>query len=1524
MAIFEFGGGNNSGMGIKEYLETGKKQGRELGRDEVDQRIRLDGDLEICDQIINSRESEGELYDHITLSFKEKDMTPEMLRAISNDVKEFMFAGYGKDELYFYAEAHMPKTATEQKWNAAEKKYETVGRYPHIHFVIPKTNLVTGERASPLELLTAKYGSKDKTMDFTDALQETINKKYGLASPKDPENRRTEFVGNSDMLSRIKEDEFKGRNRESLTMIRDKMIAEKIESPEAFRKMLDGMGVVTVGHGKDGDYLQIMLPDKEQNVRLKDDQFKDAFLSKTMQQKFDYYTKKSAGQTPEQKTADAAMREAMLIKWADRAREIKYLSPSSKFYKVHYSQATDAQKVLMLDRLEAAHYAKLEKDHGYIRERPNDAAIERLRQDDLDQVQKDALDKYAGTARIEEFASPKLNATYLRTTEQLREAYSAGTQIIEAPGAVIEALTFSQSHFNEAALERYLLKHTADPEQYNAAMQAVLARPELVIHSDDARGVQFTSKAIIAIEQSLADRAVGMSAHRVNAVSDAVQQLVAGTRPFNAGQLDAFAVLCSDKQLAVVNGAAGTGKSFVLAAMREAYQAEGYTVYGAILQGKTAEDLERDSGIQSRTIYKMLDDLQKGVLKLDGKSVLVVDEAGMVGSRDLEKLMAYVQAAGARLRLVGDAKQLAAVEYGNAFVEVSKRTEVASLTEIMRQKTEWMREASEKFSRHDIDGLRDYAAHGRVRIEDTIKDAQIALVASWSEHRAMRPDQSRIVLVHTNAARIELNAMMRADLKTQGQLHDEIDVVTKRGTIRMATGEQVMFTRADRDLGVKNGTTGIVSKISAKGIISVKLENGKTVEFNAQQDPEKGTEIDYGWCVTVHKSQGMTVDKAFVLADARMTKENLGVAMTRHRNDVELFASAEQFPTFKDMVRELDKAGQKAFTAGREWTSTEPVEDSVIGQFVADMNAEKVIQNAAKRADYKEVIGNLEAKRVLDYVSKSHGIDPTQYEVITDKDGKQLISLGAGKAVDTATFLTKTMHLNYRTEAVPILRQCYAEQLAKAYSEPRRVPGQAIDQTIAREFSAHQVERTAQYKIDKEALDEAKRTTKAVIEKSNAPEADKAKAQAELKKATKAGKNALTAEHDKLIAAVYMDFLAVKAPESPKHLQELARVCVTPADKKRLALVTVQAQDIPCITHDFSHLTSAQITKGVSHVINTFDRGRPPAHIIARNAAARARSDDDVVHHQELAPVLEAEGSSGVHELSGGELDAKGEDARSVLPNSVHDGVGVIQAGQYPDLRRPGAGQTGSGGAAGRAETILHVGHPSAARDSAESSGNTVATTHGISTGNDSGSTGLNIRRGRPVRTGEPAGADREGERNGLSVTGTGQVTPPVGDVAIPLHPSNKSAQRAVDVDVDVPGDPHQVEPTVPAPAQPRPMAKKKRESAPVVAETPAADVHQVTPVPKPISAHDWLAAWSAETGKSIGTATPESGATAHTVVHVAPDGVVINKGRSGAVYPVPTGLVLHVGYKVVVDRNGELCLSRTPEQGAGKNAPSR
>lgn len=1324
--------------GIKEYLEEGKMNGRELTRRELDDRVILEGDLDICDRIINSRATDGKKYAHITLSFTEDELklNPDLLKQIVGDYKQFALGdgAYTPDELYFYAEAHMPRTKSEVKWNAEKKCHETVPRQIHVHIVMPTTNVLTGGRAAPFQRLDKRFGEKDRTQEFTDAFQEDTNAKYGLTSPHDPAHARDGFGGKADIISRIKSDNFadnKRRNHDKLKMFRNEMLDRGIESEAAFKVMVHELGyefAPKVAHGKDGDYLRVRPTGSTgQYIRLDDDQFRTAFLNKTMPQKLQAYGDKTAEAYEANKPAAAAERARLREAWGDRARAEKYISRGSRVHK-EYLAANQEDKKLLLAKLEAKHYGRADEFIGH-------AYFDKLLSDELN-FEMDAESR-AEQNRFDLYSNAKLNSSYLRTSEQLAAAEALGEAILAKPEAAIAALTFSQSSFNEAALQRYLLKNTANADQYDAAMRAVLANPELVVQTTD-KGLLFSSRLIVVIEKRLVERTERMAGNMrqsraeidsvltsekkhgrvatiVNDVLLGVRALAAATtisnlgsifglkpigelqpingilgipqrdidavanyvdakgRGMNEGQKAAFRLLCSDRQLGVVNGAAGTGKSFILAKMNDVYKAQGFNVYGACLQGKTAQDLQHDSKIETRTIAKMLKELEKGKLVFDKKTVLVIDEAGMVGSRDLEMLMGYVERAGARMRGVGDAFQLAAVEYGNAFTEISKRCEVAALTEIMRQETKWMKEASEKFSRHDISGLKDYADHGKVSIEDTTKDAQLSIVAKWAAHRADRPDETCIVLAHTNIERIELNHMMRAELKWHGELKNEIDVTTKHGVMQMAVGERVMFTAGDTKMGVKNGTTGTIVGIDKDGFISVKLDNeDKIAVFNKDgRGTPEGNEITHGYCVTVHKSQGVTVDNCLVLANSSMSLENLYVALTRHRKEVELVASAEDFATISEhlgigklvdhgqanyendpnekmsyfatmtdatgkehtlwgvdieraladsrmrigepilleclgmtevtvtrdvkdkdgavigtedfqthrntweaktptavevdstsatidvMLKKLNRAGVKEFTVRDEnatWQSTDRPSDSVVGQLLAEINAEKAIRDAAQSAKYQEIVENLDPKRVLDYVSKIYGAELEKYEIVQADNGTNLIQYEDQK-YNVSSFLTKHMHLSYKDQAQPILKQCYTEQLQNVYSISRYEAGQGINQQFANEFTDHIRERAYLLKVEKEKLDEEKRMVKTNIDKSALTQDEKKLAHKELSDRIANEKADLKIEIDKPTAQIYKDFLAERATTSDVHLQELWHVATTSADRERLAAI---------------------------------------------------------------------------------------------------------------------------------------------------------------------------------------------------------------------------------------------------------------------------------------------------------------------------------------------------------------------------------
>lgn len=337
--LIRVGGGKE---GIKEYLEKGHKQGREHSRDELDERVILAGDLEFTDQIINGMETFGERYLHITLAFKEDELSHETMQAITRDFQEFAFAAYGEYEFNFYAEAHLPKI----KSYVNQKTGELVERKPHIHIVVPKVNMLSGGFLNP-------FGMVEHNERFLDAFQEHINNKYGLASPKD--NRRVEFTNASDMIQRYKDDHFDGHNKELKRDILNAILERKICDYDSFTRLISEFGETrTRNAGKDSEYQNVKLEGHAKGVNLKDFVFTRAFiemsevdkrvrLSAEVQRKYEVES---------QARRDPANVEAGLMDWYSyRAMEIKYLnSGNMKLYRAYRAAGPDVRAQILTDQ----------------------------------------------------------------------------------------------------------------------------------------------------------------------------------------------------------------------------------------------------------------------------------------------------------------------------------------------------------------------------------------------------------------------------------------------------------------------------------------------------------------------------------------------------------------------------------------------------------------------------------------------------------------------------------------------------------------------------------------------------------------------------------------------------------------------------------------------------------------------------------------------------------------------------------------------------------------------------------------------------------------------------------------------------------------------------------------------------------------------------------------------------------------------------------------------------------------------
>ena len=260
--------------GVENYLEKGMKKDREHTRDELDERVILDGNLFHTRQVIASIDTQAERYLHITLGFKEDHISPELLQTISDDFRAFSMHAYDADEYDFYSEAHLPKIKT-----LLESTGELIERKPHIHIVIPKVNLLTGNRIDPFELVS-------HIKNNIDAFQEVTNEKYGLESPKI--NLRTTFNSSSEIVSRHKGDIFIGQGKALKETAFNILMESKIQSLPDFSHALSQAGFeVKIRNAKNDDpYLNIKMNDHSvKGVNLKDLVFRSDFLAKSLPEK---------------------------------------------------------------------------------------------------------------------------------------------------------------------------------------------------------------------------------------------------------------------------------------------------------------------------------------------------------------------------------------------------------------------------------------------------------------------------------------------------------------------------------------------------------------------------------------------------------------------------------------------------------------------------------------------------------------------------------------------------------------------------------------------------------------------------------------------------------------------------------------------------------------------------------------------------------------------------------------------------------------------------------------------------------------------------------------------------------------------------------------------------------------------------------------------------------------------------------------------------------------------------------------
>ena len=500
-----------------------------------------------------------------------------------------------------------------------------------------------------------------------------------------------------------------------------------------------------------------------------------------------------------------------------------------------------------------------------------------------------------------------------RLAEHAEIARANGEKVLANPALALDAITHSQATFTTRDLAMFVHRHSDGKEQFDRIMAVVKAAPNLVALGKDGRGDErFTSRDMLETEQRLeraADRLSMTVAHGLptTAIEHAIAAAESGSLRLGAEQQTALAHVWRGRDLAIITGYAGTGKSAMLRVARDGWERAGFQVQGAALSGIAAENLESGSGIASRTLASLEHQWSQDRDLLTSRDVLVIDEAGMIGSRQMERVLAEADKRGAKVVLVGDPEQLQAIEAGAAFRSLAERHGAIDITEVRRQREDWQRDATRHLATERTgEAIRAYYEHGAVHAVETREQARAHLIERWDRDRQAAPDASRIILTHTNDEVRELNGAARGRLRDAGALGDDVAVHVERGTRAFASGDRVMFLRNERGLGVKNGSLGVVESVSPARM-SVRLDDGRAVAF----DLKDYAAIDHGYAATIHKAQGMTVDRVHVLATPGLDRHAAYVALSRHRDSVELHYGRDDFADQAKLVSALSRERAK-------------------------------------------------------------------------------------------------------------------------------------------------------------------------------------------------------------------------------------------------------------------------------------------------------------------------------------------------------------------------------------------------------------------------------------------------------------------------------------------------------------------------------------------------------------------------------------------------------------------------------------
>jgi conjugative relaxase-like TrwC/TraI family protein len=511
------------------------------------------------------------------------------------------------------------------------------------------------------------------------------------------------------------------------------------------------------------------------------------------------------------------------------------------------------------------------------------------------------------------------------TDESMREGWRAKAEEVgldrdaiatrlghERPGpsvvtmqAVERSVTARVSHFERRDAIRAVadnLPHGAPASEVERLADEFLASGSVMRIAETPRGARFTTKRIWELERrALAVAGQMQEAKGIGVVDPIVVSRVLASRATmkDDQRMMVERLTRAGEALVVVVGEAGTGKTFATVATAEAWAASAVRTLVAAPTWRAASVL-RGEGLDATSVARLLAELDRdgvgGRPSLARGSVLLVDEAGMVDSASLARLIEHAHRADAKLVLIGDPAQLGEIEAGGLFASLVSRTEPVVLDHVIRHEYDLDREGARRIREgRGAEAVEAYRSEDRVVIAPDPVARREEMVRDW--WRSFGEGEDALMIAKRNAEVARLNALAREVMKAEGRLGErEIRV----GEAGFAAGDQVITRVNDHRAAIYNRERWRVVSVDPReaAVELVGIDTARRLcvdaDYLERVNPNDGAPaLQHAYAATTYQAQGSTVDRAYVMADPSMDRQEIYVAASRSRGKTIFYATPE-------------------------------------------------------------------------------------------------------------------------------------------------------------------------------------------------------------------------------------------------------------------------------------------------------------------------------------------------------------------------------------------------------------------------------------------------------------------------------------------------------------------------------------------------------------------------------------------------------------------------------------------------------